>query len=253
MSVYRRHKETNFTCIDNHLFNDKTLSMKAKGLLAQILSLPDDWKYSVNGLASLFSDGRDAVNGAINELIEHGYITRTKIVNELGTFDGYRYDIYEKPQTEDGKIADIPFTEKPFTEKPFTENSTVSNTNISNTNVLNTNNIDIPPISPVDNRKALFKQFWEAYPRCKRKVNYDGCERIFIKIENLEAIFPDIMASLEAWKREWEKENNEYVPMTHKWINQRYWEVKDMRTERQQVVDDVTKANMSKFIRGGIQ
>ena len=61
------------------------------------------------------------------------------------------------------------------------------------------------------------------------------------------------MASLEAWKREWAKENNEYVPMTHKWINQRYWEVKDMRSERQQIVDDVTKANMSKFIRGGIQ
>lgn len=253
MSVYRRHKEKNFTCIDNHLFNDNTLSMKAKGLLAQILSLPDDWKYSVNGLSSLFSDGRDAVNGAINELIEHGYITRTRITNEFGTFDGYQYDIYEKPQTESGKIADIPFTDKPFTEEPFTDNSTVSNTNISNTKVLNTKELDIPPISPIDNRKALFKQFWDAYPRCKRKVNYDGCERIFIKIENLEAIFPDIMASLEAWKREWAKENNEYVPMTHKWINQKYWEVKDMRTERQQVVDDVAKANMSKFIRGGIQ
>ena len=253
MSVYRRHKEKNFTCIDNHLFNDNTLSMKAKGLLAQILSLPDDWKYSVNGLASLFSDGRDAVNGAINELIEHGYIIRTRITNEFGAFDGYQYDIYEKPQTESGKIADIPFTENPFTENPFTENPTVSNTNISNTKVLNTKELDIPPISPVDNRKALFKQFWDAYPRCKRKVNYDGCERIFIKIENLEAIFPDIMASLEVWKREWAKENNEYVPMTHKWISQRYWEVKDMRTERQQVVDDVTKANMSKFIRGGIQ
>ena len=110
-----------------------------------------------------------------------------------------------------------------------------------------------PLPSKTDSRKALFKQFWDAYPKCKRKVNYDGCERIFIKIENLEAIFPDIMASLEAWKREWAKENNEYVPMTHKWINQRYWEVKDMRTERQQVVDDVAKANMSKFIRGGIQ
>lgn len=148
MSVYRRHKEKNFTCIDNHLFNDNTLSMKAKGLLAQILSLPDDWKYSVNGLASLFSDGRDAVNGAINELIEHGYITRTKITNEFGVFDGYQYDIYEKPQTEYGKVADYPFTGKPFTENPFTENPTVSNTNISNTNILNTKELDISPISP---------------------------------------------------------------------------------------------------------
>lgn len=138
MSVYRRHKEKNFTCIDNYLFDDKTLSMKAKGLLAQILSLPDNWKYSVNGLASLFSDGRDAVNGAINELIEHGYIVRTKSINEFGMFEGYIYDIYEKPQTENGKIADIPFTEEPFTDKPFTDNQELSNTNISNTKVLNT-------------------------------------------------------------------------------------------------------------------
>lgn len=143
MSVYRRHKEKNFTCIDNHLFEDKTLSMKAKGLLATILSLPDNWKYSVNGLASLFSDGRDAVNGAINELIDHGYIVRTKSVNEFGMFEGYIYDIYEKPQTENGKVADIPFTEEPNTVKPFTDNSALSNTNILNTNISNTNSINI--------------------------------------------------------------------------------------------------------------
>ena len=247
MSVYRRHKETNFTCIDNHLFNDKTLSMKAKGLLAQILSLPDDWKYSVNGLASLFSDGRDAVNGAINELIEHGYITRTKIINELGTFDGYRYDIYEKPQTESDKIADSPFTDKPFTDKPFTDNSAVSNTNISNTNILNTKELDISPISPSENRKLLFKQFWDAYPPCERKVNYDGCEKLFIKIKNLEQIFPDIMASLEMWKKRWSKDDFKFVPTTHKWINQKYWLVTDTRTERQVTSDNVLGSRLDRY------
>lgn len=253
MSVYRRHKETNFTCIDNHLFNDKTLSMKAKGLLAQILSLPDDWKYSVNGLASLFSDGRDAVNGAINELIEHGYITRTKIVNEFGTFDGYRYDIYEKPQTEDGKIADIPFTDKPFTEEPFTDNSTVSNTNISNTNILNTKELDKSPISPLENRKLLFKQFWDAYPPHERKVNYDGCEKLFVKIKNLEQIFPDIMASLEMWKVHWSKDDFKYVPTTHKWINQKYWLVTDTRTEKQILSDEATSEYITNMFGGGTQ
>lgn len=253
MSVYRRHKETNFTCIDNHLFNDKTLSMKAKGLLAQILSLPDDWKYSVNGLASLFSDGRDAVNGAINELIKHGYITRTKIVNELGTFDGYRYDIYEKPQTENGKVADNPFTEEPFTEEPFTDNSTLSNTNISNTNILNTKELDISPISPAENRKLLFKQFWDAYPPCERKVNYEGCEKLFVKIKNLEQIFPDIMASLEIWKVRWSKDDFKYVPTTHKWINQKYWLVTDTRTEKQIISDEATTEYITNLFGGGTQ
>ena len=245
MSVYRRHKKTDFSVIDNHVFKDKELTLKAKGLLTTILSLPEDWKYSIEGLTSLCADGTTSVTSALNELIDRGYIIRTQSVDESGRFNGYVYDIYEKPQE--------PCSENPITDNAITEKPTVSNTNISNTKLLNTKELDIPPISPTDNRKALFKQFWDAYPRCKRKVNYDGCERIFIKIENLEAIFPDIMASLEAWKREWAKENNEYVPMTHKWINQKYWEVKDMRTERQQVVDDVAKANMSKFIRGGIQ
>ena len=248
MSVYRRHKEKNFTCIDNHLFNDNTLSMKAKGLLAQILSLPADWKYSVNGLASLFSDGRDAVNGAINELIEHGYIIRTRITNEFGAFDGYQYDIYEKPQTEHGKVADYPFTEKPFTENPFTENQELSNTNISNTNILNTNNIDIPPIlSP---RENLFELFWTAYPQCFRKANKKGCKAKFIKIKDLENIFPDIMNSLEMQKRskQWNEQDGQFIPAPLTWINQERWTVTDERTEVQTKIDEATKKNIDGFI-----
>lgn len=247
MSVYRRHKEKDFTCIDNFLFKDESLSMKAKGLLAQILSLPDDWKYSISGLTSLFSDGKDAVNSALNELIAHGYIIRTKIINELGTFDGYRYDIYEKPQPITGNVAENPFTENPNTENPFTDNPQVSNTNISNTNILNTKVLDNPPISPVDSRKLLFKQFWEAYPKCKRKVNKDGCEKKFIKIPDLEKIFPDIMASLEMWKKDWSKDNFEYVPMPSKWINQEYWTVTDMRTERQVTSDNVLGSRLDRY------
>lgn len=247
MSVYRRHKEKDFTCIDNFLFKDESLSMKAKGLLAQILSLPDDWKYSISGLTSLFSDGRDAVNAALNELIEHGYIIRTKIINELGTFDGYRYDIYEKPQPSTGNVAENPFTENPNTENPFTDNPQVSNTNISNTNILNTKVLDNPPISPVDSRKLLFEQFWKAYPKCKRKVNKDGCEKKFIKIPDLEKIFPDIMASLEMWKKDWSKDNFEYVPMPSKWINQEYWTVTDMRTERQVTSDNVLGSRLDRY------
>jgi len=240
MSVYRRHKETNFTCIDNHLFNDKTLSMKAKGLLSQILSLPDDWKYSVNGLASLFSDGRDAVNGAINELIEHGYITRTKIVNELGTFDGYRYDIYEKPQTENGKTADIPFTDKPFTEEPFTDNSTVSNTNISNTNILNTKELDISPISPTEKvitvAELLFKEFWAAYPR------KDDKKRAWLKfksIKNLKEVFPDIMADVENKKKseQWNKNGGQFIPMPSTYLNNERWNDEETVTRQNEIED----------------
>ena len=135
MRIYRRHKKDNYTCIDNHVFKDHSLSMKAKGLLTQIYSLPDDWEYSVKGLSTLFSDGRDAVNNAIQELIDHGYIIRTQKQNQAGKFEGYEYDIYEQPQTEN---ADKPFPENPLTENPLSENPYQLNTNIINTNKENT-------------------------------------------------------------------------------------------------------------------
>ena len=105
-----------------------------------------------------------------------------------------------------------------------------------------------PVLSQTEQRKLLFAQFWEAYPKCKRKVDRDGCERAFIKIKDLEKIFPDIMASLEMWKRDWSKENFEYVPTTHKWINQRYWEVKDTRTERQIAADNILQNRIDDFL-----
>ena len=241
--IVRVNKTSNYTVISNNVFKDQNLSLKAKGLLTTILSLPDNWKYSIEGLTRLCADGRNTVATAINELIEAGYIVRTQKFDEAGKFSGYIYDIYEEIPP---KIADLSYAEKPFTEKPFTENQQELNTNISNTNILNTNNIDsIPPISPLEN---LFEEFWKAYPSCKRKVDKQGCKRKFLKIENLETIFPDIMASLEMWKREWAKEKNEYVPLTSKWINQQYWTVKDMRTETQIKIADVVKENSNDFL-----
>lgn len=230
MSVYRRHKRTDFSVIDNHVFKDKELTLKAKGLLTTILSLPEDWKYSIEGLTSLCADGTTSVTSALNELIDRGYIIRTQSVDESGRFNGYIYDIYEKPQE--------PCSENPITDNAITENPTVSNTNISNTKVLNTKELDISPISPLENRKLLFKQFWDAYPPHERKVDYDGCEKLFVKIKNLEQIFPDIMASLEMWKIRWSKDDFKFVPTTHKWINQKYWLVTDTRTEKQALADE---------------
>ena len=147
MSVYRRHKRTDFSVIDNHVFKDKDLTLKAKGLLATILSLPDDWKYSIEGLASLCSDGTTSVTSALNELISRGYITRTRSNDESGRFNGYIYDIYEKPQE--------PCSENPITDDTITENQQVLNTNISNTKVLNTKELDIYSVTVAEKPKRF--------------------------------------------------------------------------------------------------
>lgn len=137
--IVRVNKTSNYTVISNNVFKDQNLSLKAKGLLTTILSLPDNWKYSIEGLTRLCVDGRNTVATAINELIKAGYIVRMQKFDEAGKFSGYIYDIYEEIPS---KIADLPYAEKPFTEKPFTENQQQLNTNISNTNILNTKSIN---------------------------------------------------------------------------------------------------------------
>lgn len=96
MSVARTHHTKDFTCMSNYHFKDKSISLKAKGLLSLMLSLPDEWDYSVTGLASLSSDGETSVRTAVKELEEHKYLKRTSI-RQNGRIVDWEYDIYEKP------------------------------------------------------------------------------------------------------------------------------------------------------------
>lgn len=130
MSVVRVHKNSNFTVMSNYHFKEKKMSLKAKGLLSLMLSLPDDWDYSIAGLTTLSKDGRDGVMSALGELEKFGYLARTRLTNDKGQFAGVEYNIYESPQ------------EKPVSEKPNEENSTLENPNSEKRDQLNTNSIN---------------------------------------------------------------------------------------------------------------
>lgn len=108
------------------------MTLKAKGILSIMLSLPPEWDYSVAGLRTLSKDGKDSTTTALVELENLGYLIRTKVIDEKGRFQGYHYDIYENPQT--GK----PTTEKPLTENPPTENPpqyNIKESNIKESNI----------------------------------------------------------------------------------------------------------------------
>lgn len=122
--IFRIRKTDNYTVICNHVFRNNTLSWKAKGLLAEMLSMPDDWKFSIQELIKRAKDGRDAVYSAINELEKAGYLRREQATNEKGQFVGYDYNVYENPQ------AEKPHVENPHPEKPYTENPTLLSTDI---------------------------------------------------------------------------------------------------------------------------
>jgi hypothetical protein len=135
MAVIRVNKSKDFTVMSNTHFREREMSLKAKGLLSLMLSLPDDWDYSINGLCTLSKDGYESVMNGLQELETFGYLKRERSIDEKGRFAGYDYDIFEKPFTENPK------TENPITEKPFTENPKQYNTKLPNTEEVKTKGI----------------------------------------------------------------------------------------------------------------
>jgi len=150
MPVMKKGSRNRWTTIDNFCFHDKSLSYKEIGLLCSMLSLPDDWKFNVRGLAALHSDGVESVSSGINRLIEKGYIYREQANSSKG-FKEIVYWIYQKPsenpyfqsqesreEKEDIPHTDIPCTENPYTGKPDTEKTYTENPALLNTNELKT-------------------------------------------------------------------------------------------------------------------
>ncbi len=102
-AVFRVVKQNNFTVMSNHHLKNHDLSLKAKGLLSQMLSLPDNWDYSLKGLAKINKESIDAIRTAVWELEKAGYIVRSRGHGEHGKFSGIEYTIYETPQFESEK------------------------------------------------------------------------------------------------------------------------------------------------------
>ena len=131
MSVFRINKTNNYTIMSNNHFKERGMSLKAKGLLSLMLSLPDTWDYSISGLVTLSKDGKDSVMTALAELEKFGYLTRTQLVDEKGRFNGVEYHIFEVPQTENS-----------VAENPNSEFEKAGNRNAENPTQLNTNPIN---------------------------------------------------------------------------------------------------------------
>lgn len=125
MAVFRVDKTKDYVVMSNYHLRDKNLTLKAKGLLSWMLSNTEGWDYSVAGIVEVMKENRDAINSALTELEDYGYLTRRKI-RDGGKFGGVEYLITEKPFTEN------PITVNPITVNPTTEKPQQINTNINN-------------------------------------------------------------------------------------------------------------------------
>lgn len=156
MSVVRSEKSGDFTRISNDIFREKSMSLKAKGLLSLMLSLPDDWDYSIKGLTGLSTDGKDSVMKALSELEHFGYLKRRRVTDEKGHFAGYEYDVLEKPQNDtpcsENPNTGNPNTGKPNTEKPYSENPPQLTTKYINDEKINISSV---PSDEIDGQLSL--------------------------------------------------------------------------------------------------
>ena len=117
MGVFRVNKNRNYTVMSNVHLRDKALPLKAKGLLSLMLSLPEDWDYSMRGLAKLSADGLDSTRAAVKALERSGYVVRRQLYDSRGRFSNNEYTVFEIPQPS-SPSSDLPLTGKPSTEKP---------------------------------------------------------------------------------------------------------------------------------------
>lgn len=253
MAVFRVEKNHSYTVMANHHLRDERLSLKSKGLLSLILSLPDDWRISIEGMTQFSSDGKDAIRSAIRELTDAGYITRAQTHSEAGTFSGYDYIVHETPVAS-------PSSGFPTMEKPTTENPTQRNTERLSTN--------IPPIVPQsdadggnpsvslaadtspdrggkegetgeaqsseppkrkrratksapDYRPDTFARFWAAYPRGEDK---QGAIAAWDELKPDDATLQAMSRALVRQKASEEWQRGIGIPYAVRWLRRRRWE-----------------------------
>ena len=166
MAVFRVEKNKGYTVMSNHHLRNKELTLKAKGLLSQMLSLPENWDYTLAGLSHINKESIDAIRTAIWELEKAGYIERSQGRDEKGKMTTITYTIYEQPISPvlENPTSDKPILEKPKADNPISENPTQLNKDIQNTDLskkeernkdgLNTDSIPILSPNPSPCREA---------------------------------------------------------------------------------------------------
>lgn len=209
MSVFRVNKNSNYTIMSNYHFRDNRLSLKAKGLLSEMLSLPDDWDYSLAGLVSINKEETAAIKSALGELKDAGYVTITRLnPNETNSKKiEWVYDIYETPNK--------------CVENQSVENQPIESQSVGNPLQLNTNKQSTKEIITKELNMDAFEAFWKAYPR---KEARKAALKAFSKIDT--SVYPLIVPSIEKQTKalEWTKDRKRFIPLPATWLNGNRWE-----------------------------
>lgn len=234
MAVFRVEKTKDYTVMSNHHLRNSKISLKAKGLLSQMLSLPEGWDYTLAGLASINREGEDAISAAVKELEQHGYIRRRRTQKPDGTFSGIEYVIYEEPVSSE-----------PLPENPEVDNPEVENPVPENPGQLNKDNIS--PLNPpkgsdvpkkkkrkndykpqADTLPERFEKFWAFYrdhmPPDRNAGNRQQAIRAWDKLAPTDSLATSMAISLARQVKSLAWASGVGVPHASTWLNNHGWE-----------------------------
>ena len=184
MAVFRVERTRDYTVMCNHHLKDSNLSLKAKGLLSMMLSLPDEWNYTTRGLAAICKEGVDAIGKTLKELELAGYIIRRQLRGKDGRISDTEYTIFEKPRKPSPPDTTLPDTENPYLDNPDTEapdtdnpaqlNTKKSNTQKSNTDLSSTHSFFLPAADGMtdgfEKKAEIRDQQVKPWKNCKQRT-----------------------------------------------------------------------------------
>lgn len=205
-----------FTTIYNSMAQDPHLTLAARGLFTMIASLPQDWDYTVSGLAVKANTTRYEVRKCLENLQEAGYLLREQSHDSGGKFAGNTYVLQEESPTV------VPICHNGKSRQrclPLTVDLTQQSKDL---NKEKTDKAPIPPAG-VDEQSEMFERFWKAYPRHDAKA---PARKAWMRLKPDIQLCRTMAAALEQQKQSegWQRDNGRYIPMPATWINQRRWE-----------------------------
>lgn len=187
MAVFRIEKTRDYTVMSNHHLRNTNLSLKAKGLLSLMLSLPEEWDYTTKGLARICKDGVDSICAGVRELEEQGYVIRERVRNPNGQLGSIEYTILEQPRPperekpeRENPVLDNPILGSPVLEEPEQGNPAQLNTNQTKTDLSSTeisNPIQSNPPTPAEARMGTDRM---GARECYREVILDNIEYSYL-------------------------------------------------------------------------
>jgi len=258
--VHREEHKESYTMIDNSILQNINLSWEARGFLGYLLSLPNDWNFTVRGLVKQTGSSKSVILRIMTELKDAGYIKLERKKDKDGRFTQSSWHIYEVPyenhitqirntaKTEHGEngtpcLRNTVEPESRNTERG--ENGTIQITN--NNKLLNVQSNNNNKEGVASEIQTMFDEFWAIYPK---KVDKKGSLRAFKNIPKLKEVFPVIIQALEIQKQsiQWTKDHGQYIPNPTTYIHQERWLTVSETDEVQAKINDTVKQNYEAFL-----